>query len=213
MTLRIMLVDDHPAILLGLTALFDADPGLSVVATEQSSSRALATYLRVRPDVLVLDLSMPGLDGLEVLRGILAEVPDAAVLVLTSTSEPERVEELLAAGAHGYMRKDCSPGELVSAVHTVANGDLPLDARLTRALLQQRAAAPARPGELTERELDVLRLVGQGLANKQIASRLGIGPSTVKSHLSNAFQRIGVADRTSAALWVRTHDTHHVGTG
>lgn len=205
MTVRVMLVDDHPAILLGLTTLLEADPELEVVAAESLALHALATYRRVQPDVLVLDLSMPGLDGVELLQRVRAVHAEAAVLVLTSTSDPETVERLLVLGVNGYMRKDCTPAELVHAVHTVVRGDLPLDARLTRALLQRRPTTRP-PEELTDRELEVLRLVAQGLANKQIAHRLGIGASTVKTHLSNAFQRIGVSDRTSAALWVRSHD-------
>lgn len=207
MSVRIMLVDDHPAILLGLSCILDAEPDLEVVATEQSSREAPATYHRTGPDVVVLDLSMPGNDGLAVMRRIRTESPDATILVLTSCSDPETVTRVLAAGANGYMRKDCAAGELVHAVRSVALGDVPIDPRVTRALLQ----APPRVTDavqLTDRELDVLRLVAQGLANKQIAGRLGIGASTVKTHLSNAFQRIGVSDRTSAALWVRAHDAH-----
>lgn len=206
---RVLLVDDHPAILTGLACILEAEADLVVVGAVQSAPEAPEAFLRTRPDVVVLDLSMPELDGSDVLVLIQQHDPGVGVLVLTSTSDPETVGRVLDAGASGYMRKDCGASELVAAVRSVARGEVPLDPRVTRALLQRPAPADSSE-ELTGREQDVLRLVALGLANKQIALRLGIGESTVKTHLSNAFRRIGVTDRTSAALWVRGHQDHRL---
>ncbi|HEU5455803.1 MAG TPA: response regulator transcription factor, partial [Nocardioides sp.] len=128
---------------------------------------------------------------------------DGAVVVLTSFKETDRVSEALAAGAIGYLLKDSEPGDVLAAIRSAAAGHAPLDPRVARALLPDRAPAPG--AGLSARELQVLRLVARGLANKQIARRLEISERTVKVHLGNVFRRIGVADRTSAAIWARDH--------
>jgi DNA-binding NarL/FixJ family response regulator len=151
-----------------------------------------------------MDLSMPELDGVETTRRLLAIHRTASVVVLTSFSDQERVADALAAGAVGYLLKDCEPRDLLAAVRAAAQGHAPLDPRVAKALLP--SAEPARPADdLSPRELQVLRLVTSGLANKQIARRLGISESTVKAHISSVFRRIGVTDRTSAAVWARDH--------
>jgi DNA-binding NarL/FixJ family response regulator len=151
-----------------------------------------------------MDLSMPGLDGVTATRRISEEHPDVAVLVLTSYSDQQRVLEAMDAGAIGYVLKDTDPAQLLAAIRSAARGDSPLDPRVARTILHTRRATPA-VSELTDREQEVLTLVGRGLANKQIARALGIREGTVKAHLTSVFQRIGVHDRTSAALWARTN--------
>jgi DNA-binding NarL/FixJ family response regulator len=207
-TASILLVDDHPAILLGLESVFGAEPDFEVVGAVQDSRQAMAVFAQTEPDLVVLDLSMPGPDGEEVMRELRSASPRCRILVLTSSVEPATVQRVVRAGADGYQLKDSPSASLVEAARSVLRGESPVDARLTRSLLGATEWSESDSGEaleLTDRERDVLRLVSLGLANKQIALRLGIGVSTVKTHLSSVFQRIGVTDRTSAAIWARTH--------
>jgi DNA-binding NarL/FixJ family response regulator len=145
---------------------------------------------------------MPEMDGVRATREI-AAAHDAQVLVLTSFSDTERIVDALDAGAVGYMLKDAEPDDLIAAVHSVARGDSPLHPRVARQLLSARSRGRPAGQELTAREQEVLELVRQGLANKQIARRLGISERTVKAHLTSIFNAIGVADRTGAALWAQ----------
>lgn len=202
--IRVLLVDDHRVVLAGLAGLIDAAEDMQVVGLAPDGEAAAGMALRTGPDVVVMDLSMPRVDGIAATGQVLRACPDCQVLVLTSFSDRQRIVDALRAGAVGYMLKDSEPEELLRAIRAAARGDSPLDPRVAREVLRSGAAAVSRP-DLTDREQAVLRLVARGLANKQIASRLGIREGTVKTHLSNAFQRIGVADRTSAAMWVRTN--------
>ena len=202
--IRVLLVDDHRVVLAGLAGLVDGAEGMQVVGSASDGEEALTFARRTCPDVVLMDLSMPGTDGIAATRRIVEECPTAQVLVLTSFSDRERIVEAVRAGAAGYLLKDSDPDDLLRGIRAAARGESPLDPRVAREVLRSGTAAPPVP-ELTEREQAVLRLVMEGLANKQIATRLGIRESTVKAHLSSAFQRIGVTDRTSAAMWVRTH--------
>lgn len=200
----ILLVDDHHLVRAGLAGLLDSAGDLQVVGQAVDGRQALELATELNPDVVLMDLSMPVLDGVEATRRLLAANPAAKVVVLTSFSDQPRVADALAAGAVGYLLKDCEPRDLLAAVRAAARGHAPLDPRVARALLP--SAGPARPADgLSAREQQVLRLVTKGLANKQIARYLGISESTVKAHISNVFRRIGVADRTSAAIWARDH--------
>lgn len=200
----VLLVDDHALLRAGLQTLIDATGDLRVVGTASDGSEALAQVAASAPHVVLMDLSMPLMDGVEATRRITAAHPEVQVLVLTSFSDGERVTAALDAGAAGYLLKDAAPDDVVAAVRAVAGGQSPLDPRVARAFLSARRGAVPGPA-LTEREREVLTLVGLGLANKQIARRLDIREGTVKAHLTSVFQRIGVRDRTSAALWARTH--------
>ena len=195
-----MVVDDHAVVRQGLTALLRAAGGIEVVGDVTGGEDVPAAVAEKRPDVILMDFSMPDVDGVEATRRALAVLPEVKVVMLTSFSEPDQVNAALDAGAVGYLLKDAAPEEIVNAVRAAGRGEAPFSPRAAGALLQRRAAS--RPADsLTPRERQVLELVGQGLANKQISRKLGIREKTVKAHLTNVFQRIGVSDRTAAALW------------
>ncbi len=201
--IRVLLVDDHALVRAGLAALLDAAGDITVVGEAADGAQAVELALNTDPDVVLMDLSMPVLDGVAATRRLLAERPQVQVLVLTSFSDQDRVRDALAAGAIGYLLKDSPPQDVLAGVRAAAAQGSPIDPRVARALLPGGAAAVAPPAALSPRELDVLRLVATGMANKQIGRSLGISERTVKVHLGNVFRRIGVQDRTSAALWAR----------
>jgi DNA-binding NarL/FixJ family response regulator len=199
-TIRVVIVDDHAVLRAGLEQLLTGQSDLEVVGSAGSGEEAIELARELRPDVVLMDLQMPGVDGVAATREIVAERL-ADVLVLTSYSDAERIVGALDAGALGYLLKDADPEEVLTGIRAVARGESPINARAARELLGARRTTPAAAAELTPRETEVLVLVRQGLANKQIARRLGISERTVKAHLTSTFQRIGVVDRTQAALW------------
>jgi DNA-binding NarL/FixJ family response regulator len=199
-TIRVVIVDDHAVLRSGLEQLLGGQPDLEVVGTAASGAEAIELARELRPDVVLMDLQMPGVDGVSATREIVGDEL-ADVLVLTSYSDAERIVGALDAGAMGYLLKDADPDEVLRGIRAVARGESPINPRAARELLGARRTSGAAAAELTPRETEVLVLVRQGLANKQIARRLGISERTVKAHLTSAFQRIGVVDRTQAALW------------
>lgn len=199
MTITVALVDDHAVLRGGLSALLSGEPDIEVVGTASDGSEAVALVRRTRPDVLIMDLQMPGTDGVTATREVVAE-GGTDVLVLTSFSDADRIVAALDAGAVGYLLKDADPADVIEGVRAVSRGESPLHPRAARQLLGARTAS-ASGGALTPREVEVLTLVRKGLANKQIARRLGISERTVKAHLTSTFATIGVTDRTQAALW------------
>ena len=209
--IRVLLVDDHQLVRAGVTTLLQSDPEITVVGEARNGREAVESVEGLGPDVVLMDLSMPEMDGVEATRAVLARQPATRVLVLTSFSDRQRVKEVLAAGAIGYVLKDSEPADLLAAVHAAARGHVPIDPRVAAALLPASggggAAGSGAADGLSPRETEVLRLVAQGLANKQIARALGITERTVKAHLGRVFREIGVLDRTSAALWARDNLT------
>ena len=201
--IKVLVVDDHQLVRAGLVTLLDAAADIEVVGEAADGSQAVDVARAGAPDVVLMDLSMPVLDGIAATRQLLGEQPQLRVVALTSFSDRQRVSEMLAAGAVGYLLKDCAPDELLAGVRAAAQGHAPLDPRVAGLLLPSRTPAPA--DTLSEREREVLRLTATGMANKQIARALGISEHTVKVHLGNVFRRIGVSDRTSAAMWAREH--------
>lgn len=195
----VLLADDHHLVRSGLAGLVDSVDGMRVVGQAADGAEAVSLAAELLPAVVLMDLSMPVLDGVEATRRIVAAQPDAHVVVLTSFSDTTRVGDALAAGAIGYLLKDCDPRDLIAAVRSAAQGYAPLDPRVARALLPTTTVSPA--DGLSVRELQVLRLIGKGMANKQIGRALGISERTVKVHVGHVFRQIGVSDRTSAALW------------
>jgi DNA-binding NarL/FixJ family response regulator len=203
--IRVLLVDDHGVVRAGLRQLLDGFEGIECVGAASDGAEAVELTLEHRPDVVLMDISMPVMDGIDATRAIAATCPGTKVVVLTSFSDRERILRALDVGAVGYLLKDAEPDELLRGIRAAARGDSPLAPKAARTILaaRQMSRQPLRAGddELSEREREVLVLLASGLANKQIARRLGISEKTVKAHLTHVFRRIGVSDRTQAALW------------
>jgi|SRR3954451_544973 DNA-binding NarL/FixJ family response regulator len=200
--IRVLLADDHPMVRAGLQQLLGAEEDIVVVGAARDGDEAVSLAVAAGADVVLMDLSMPVLDGVEATRRLQAEAPDVQVVVLTSFADRDRILAALDAGATGYLLKDSEPYELLAGVRAAHRGESPLAPRAASAVLTR--LPNARP-DLTEREQDVLRLLGSGLSNRRIADDLGISEQTVKTHLTHIFARLGVTDRTNAALWARRH--------
>jgi DNA-binding NarL/FixJ family response regulator len=199
--IRVLITDDHPLARAGLEHLLGALDDITVVGAAGSGAEAVRLAGEHEPDVVLMDLEMPDMDGIETTEALRARHPGAAVVVLTSFSDRERILAALDAGAVGYLLKDADPEELARAIRAAARGEAPLHPLAARELLDRHRAGP----QLTDRESEILALVAQGLPNKLIARRLAISERTVKGHLTRVFERIGVTDRTQAALWARDH--------
>ncbi|PZE86424.1 response regulator transcription factor [Curtobacterium sp. MCBD17_032] len=230
---KVLLVDDHALVRNGLRAVLDTTADCTVVGEAGTGEVAVDLAADLQPDVVVMDLSMPGAGGVAATAALRERLPTARVLVLTTFADDARVRAALAAGATGYLLKDADPDDVVRAVRATARDEVPIDPRVARSLLprggEDRAGsgtAPDGPGtaldgpgtvgpvrgdahrdgpDLPPRERDVLVRLARGLSNRQIATELGIAERTVKVHVGSVFRRIGVADRTSAALWARDH--------
>jgi DNA-binding NarL/FixJ family response regulator len=198
--IRVAHADDHRVVRLGIEQVLAAFDDVEPVGSAAGGEAAIALCREQRPDVLLLDLQMPEVDGIEVTKRVGVESPETRIIVFTSFSDREGIVRALDAGAIGYLLKDAEPEDIHEAIRAATRGEAPITPRAAMALLTERRGRPD-PIELTGREREVLLLVIEGLANKQIARRLGISERTVKGHLTNLFQRIGVADRTQAALW------------
>jgi DNA-binding NarL/FixJ family response regulator len=202
--IRVLIVDDHAIVRDGLKRLLDSAEGIEVVATAGDGVEAVALAEDARPDVVLMDLSMPGMGGVAATQQLTARHPDARVVILTTFADQRRILDALSAGAAGYILKDASPDEVIASVRAVVAGGAPLDPKAARVVLDaQRSPKSARP--LSGREREVLALLATGLANKQIARQLEIAERTVKAHLTSIFQQLGVTDRTQAALWAQAH--------
>ena len=199
--ISVVLVDDHAVVRTGLAQLLSGAPDIEVVGQAADGAEAIEVVRATRPDVVVMDLQMPGMDGVDATRVIVSEQLGSEVVVLTSYSDSSRIVAALDAGAVGYLLKDADPEDVLDGVRAVSRGESPIHPRVARQLLTTRTEVPVSAATLTSREAEVLELVRKGLANKQIARRLGISERTVKAHLTSVFQRIGVADRTQAAIW------------
>ena len=201
--IRVLIVDDHAVVRAGLAQLLATADDIEVVGTAADGQTALEVAGELHPDVILMDLSMPRLDGVAATRRIVAELADVHVLVLTSFSYQKKIVDAIHAGSEGYLLKNAEPDQILAGIRAVARGGLPLDPMVARALLTARRLPAAV--QLTDRERDVLLLVRDGMPNKLIARRLGITERTVKAHLGSVFQRLGVTDRTQAALWAAEH--------
>jgi DNA-binding NarL/FixJ family response regulator len=199
--ITVVLVDDHAVVRTGLAQLLSGAHDIEVVGQAADGAEAIEVVRETRPDVVVMDLQMPGMDGVDATRVIVGEGLGSEVVVLTSYSDSARIVAAMDAGAVGYLLKDADPEDVLDGVRAVSRGESPIHPRVARQLLTTRAEVPGSAVTLTTREAEVLELVRTGLANKQIARRLGISERTVKAHLTSVFQRIGVADRTQAAIW------------
>jgi DNA-binding NarL/FixJ family response regulator len=201
--IRVLIVDDHAVVREGLRTFLELQDGIEVAGEAVDGEDALRESERLKPDVVLMDLVMPKLDGVGAMRELRRRVPEARVIVLTSFLEDERLLPAVRAGAAGYLLKNVQPQELARAIRTAAAGEALLDpavaARLVEAL--EEDGRDARAEQLTPREREVLALIGRGFANKRIALELGIAEKTVKTHVGNVLSKLGVADRTQAALY------------
>ncbi|MGZ8697072.1 MAG: response regulator [Gaiellaceae bacterium] len=198
--IRVAVADDHGVLRDGLAGVIAAQLDMELVATAADGAEAVAICRSASPDVVLMDLEMPVLDGIEATRQILVDAPGTAVLVLTSFSDRRRITGALEAGAVGYLLKDASAEEVVRGIRTAAAGGSPLDPRAARSLLEAKNAPDPLAG-ISPREREVFALLLDGMPNKLIARRLGISEKTVKSHLTSIFRGIGVTDRVQAVLW------------
>ena len=200
--IRILIADDHFVVRQGLSTLLSPRNGMEVVGEAATGREAVNLARQLNPDVILMDMSMPEMDGPEAIRLIKQDNPQARILVLTSFGESKRVADAVQAGALGYLLKDSSPDDLLHAIGSVYRGNLVLPQALAVKLMQAPAAPPA-VDQLTEREIDVLRLLAQGQSNQEIGQHLHISTTTVRSHVSNIMMKLGVANRTQAALVAR----------
>lgn len=208
-TISVLIADDHAIVRRGLRTLIAGEPDMQVAGEAANGFEAVSRARELQPDVILLDLVMPGLSGLDALIQIKAENPDARVLVLTSFGENERVFSSIRAGAAGYLLKDASPEQLLQAIHDVHNGESHLHPTIALKMLRELDSstytATARPSSedepLTDREVDVLRLVAHGLSNQEIAAELEISERTVGNHIGSMLRKLHLANRTQAALY------------
>ena len=201
--IRVLLVDDHTVVRRGLRLVFELEDDLEVVGEAADGREALAQVAELRPDVVVMDLLMPGMNGVEATRAIRAAHPDVEVVALTSVLEDRMVVDAVEAGAAGYLLKETRPDDLFEAVRAAARGEVRLDPRAQQRLMRElrRPAPPEdRREALTEREAQVLQQLARGATNKSIAQALGVGEATVKSHVSSVLAKLGLKSRTQAAL-------------
>lgn len=211
-TIRILIVDDHRMVRSGLRGFLEDEPGIVVVGEAESGEEAIAHVPVLTPDVVLMDLMMPGIGGIAAIGALRQSQPSLKIMALTSFADDEQVFPALEAGANGYLLKNIDPDALVAAIRAVHAGESPLDPEVAKRLVSRFQRPTMTPADtrtlheaLTEREHDVLRLLIQGKSNKEIASELFIGDRTVKSHLSAVFQKLDVTDRTQAALYAVRH--------
>jgi DNA-binding NarL/FixJ family response regulator len=205
--IRILLADDHEAFRMGLAALLGTVQGVDVVGEATTGEEAVVLALRLQPDIVVMDLNMPDVDGIEATRRIVATSPHIAVLVLSMYEDDDQVFGALKAGARGYLLKGADRGELVRAIRSVSSGEAIFGPGIARRLMSFFAARPAVEAavfpELTEREREILDMVARGLSNTEITQRLVLSPKTVRNHVSNIFSKLQVADRAQAIVRAR----------
>lgn len=207
--IRVLIVDDHPVVRQGLRSFLSSREGIEVVGEAGDGEQAVAEVVRLGPDVVLMDLVMPGAGGVVAIRRIGDADPSARVLVLTSFSSDDQVVPAVQAGAAGYLLKDVAPADLEAAVRAVHRGEALLDPSVVAGVMAEVASgrAPAAAGldDLTPRERDVLRLLGAGLSNRQLAAELFVSEKTVKTHVSSILAKLRLTDRTQAALWAVRH--------
>jgi len=201
--IRVLIADDHAIVRKGLRALLATEPGIEIVGEAQDGKQAITESHRLRPDVILMDLVMPRLDGITAIRHISAHQPETRILVLTSFSTDDKIFPAVKAGALGYLLKDSGPDELISAIRQVHQGESSLHPHVARKLLEELARPSSQPDSdpLSDREIEVLQLVAQGQSNQQIAAQLAIKEATVRTHVSNILNKLHLSSRTQAALY------------
>ena len=202
--IRILVCDDHAVVREGLRALLSTESDISIVGEAADGEGAVTAYRALRPDVALSDMVMPRMDGVDAIRAIRSEFPDARILVLTSFAEDDMVFPAIKSGALGYLLKDSSPEELVRAIRSVYRGEASLHPSIARRLIQelsQPSTLPPTPEPLTEREVEVLKLVAKGYSNDEIADALILSERTARGHVSSILGKLHLANRTQAALY------------
>ena len=202
--IRILICDDHAVVREGLRALITTEPDMTIAGEAGDGETAVAAFRELRPDVTLLDMVMPRMDGVEALKAILSEFPSARVLILTSFSEDEMVFPAIKSGALGYLLKDSSPEELIRAIRSVNRGEASLHPSIARRLIQelsQPSSLPPTQEPLTDREMEVLRLVAKGYSNEEIGDSLVVSERTARGHVSSILSKLHLANRTQAALY------------
>ena len=202
--IRILIVDDHAIVREGQRALIDTEPGMQVLGEAKNGDEAVEMAYTLQPDVILMDLQMPKKDGIEAIKGIKAENLEARILVLTSFSEDEKVYTAIKAGAMGYLLKDSLPEDILTAIREVHQGEMSMKPSIAEKLmreLQRPSELPLTEEPLTEREGEVLKLVAQGLPNREIAEKLVVSERTVRTHVTNILGKLHLANRTQAALY------------
>ncbi len=209
--IKVIIVDDHPLVREGLRKVLEFDKEIVVIDEAGDGQGAINLVRRLRPDVILMDINMPGTNGIEATRVIKREMPNVGIIALTIHEEEEYVFELVRAGVSGYVLKDISPSKLIESIKTVAKGQSVIDPSITNKIFGEisRMSNNRRVREdwqtLTEREMDVLKQISKGLSNKEIAKSLTISEKTVKNHITNIFRKLQVDDRTQALLFAIKH--------
>ncbi|MEI2717698.1 MAG: response regulator transcription factor [Candidatus Nanopelagicales bacterium] len=205
--IRVVVADDHAVMREGLVMLLETRAEMQVVAQAENGEQAVERAIRQRADVVLMDISMPVLDGVAATRLLYDRAPDVAVVILTTFADSKKVMASLEAGAVGYLMKDSAAADVIAGVVAAANGGSPLDPRVARSLVeaQRRDPAPQNDVTLTVKQGEVLSLVAEGLSNRLIARQMGISEKTVKTHLTTIYALLGVTDRVQAAVWAQRH--------
>ncbi len=214
--IRVLIVDDHTIVRKGIRALLAEIAGIEVVGEADNGQEAIAQAETLHPDVILMDLAMPKMDGIEATRQIKASQPESRILVMTSFAADDKVFPAIKAGALGYLLKESAPEDLVQAIRQIYRGESSLHPTIARKVLQEITHPPDRPptpNPLTEREAEVLRLVAQGLSNQDIARKLNISDPTVRTHVSNIMSKLHLATRIQAALYALREGLVSLDTG
>ncbi|GAB2675842.1 response regulator [Paenibacillus thermoaerophilus] len=207
-TIKVLLVDDHEMVRIGLAAMLDTEDGIEVVGEASGGRDGIRLAQEYKPDVVLMDLVMEEMDGIETTRRIMQQLPDCKVIVLTSFLDDEKMYPVIEAGAFSYLLKTSRASEIVQAIRAAAAGQPILEAQVASKIMnrfRQPKPAKAPHEELTDREMEVLRLIAKGKSNQEVADELFIGVKTVKYHLTNIFTKLGVEDRTQAAIYAFKH--------
>lgn len=205
--IKVMLVDDHEMVRIGLSAVLSTEEDLDLVGEASSGEEGIEMAIQYKPDVVLMDLVMDGMDGIETTRRIMKELPDCKVIVLTSYIDDAKIYPVIEAGAFSYLLKTSRAHEIAAAIRSAVNGQPVLEAQVASKIMNRfRKPAESLPHEeLTEREMEVLRLIAKGMSNQEVADELVIGVKTVKFHVTNILAKLGVEDRTQAAIYAFKH--------
>ncbi len=204
--IRVLLVDDHEMVRMGLATFLETEPDIEVIGEASDGAAGVKMALELQPDVILMDLVMDGMDGIEATKQIKNGNPTLKVVVLTSFLDPEKVFPVIEAGAFSYLLKTSRANEIAEAIRQAANGQSIIEGKVTSMMITRMQTQPPKHERLTAREMDVLKLIGEGKSNKEIGEELFIGIKTVKTHVSNILAKLELEDRTQAAIYVNKNN-------